>query len=55
MMTLKLLKDMRIKHTAGDVVCVPEVDAEFLLAIGAAEIAAKPTEKKTAEKKTAKK
>lgn len=55
MMTVKLLKDARILHAAGDIVAVSPEAANFLISIGAAEIAAKPTEKKTAEKKTAKK
>lgn len=53
MMTVKLLKDARIKHTAGDIVCVSQADAEFLVAVGVAEVAAKPAEK-PAEKKAKK-
>lgn len=55
MITVKLIKDARIKHSAGDIVCVSPVDADFLIAVGVAELAAKPAEKKTTEKKTAKK
>lgn len=52
MMTVKLLKDARIKHSAGDIVCVSPEEANFLISVKAAVVAAQP--KKEAEKKAKK-
>lgn len=51
MMTIKLIKDARIKHSAGDVVCVSPAEANFLISVGAAVMAAQTTEKKADKKK----
>lgn len=48
-MTVKLVRDARIKHKAGEIVEVSPEEANFLLSVGSAVIP-EPEKKKTAKK-----
>ncbi len=56
-MKIKLLKESRIRHQAGEIVEASSAEANFLLGVGAAVMAEEKTEEekpKTVKKKTAK-
>lgn len=48
-MTVKLIRDARIKHKAGETVEVSPEEARFLLSVGSA-VKPEPEKKKTAKK-----
>jgi hypothetical protein len=48
-MTVKLIRDARIKHKAGEAVEVSPEEARFLLSVGSA-VMPEPEKKKTAKK-----
>lgn len=48
-MTVKLIRDARINHKAGEIVEVSPEEANFLLSVGSA-VKPEPEKKKTAKK-----
>jgi len=50
-MKIKLLKEAKIRHLAGEVVEASPEEAAFLIAVGSAEQAEKEQPKKTTKKK----
>lgn len=55
-MRVRLTKDMRIRHKAGEIVEVSPAECNFLVSVGAAEAIkdAKPEEQKTRKRATKK-
>lgn len=49
-MKIRLLRDARIKHRAGEIVEVSQQEATFLMSIKSAEAAPTETKKKTVKK-----